>query len=372
MSALYAVEVVLREIGRPLNYRELTQEIVARGLWHTGGKTPGATVRAQLGTDLNTQGSASRFQRTGPGIYALRTWGLPEYTGRPAKGLSDAPVQEDHGSVQAVQASQPDSAVDEARLIIPAEQQVPAVSRNGASPAMSFTNAAVHILASHGAQQPMHYREITEKALAEGLIQTEGKTPAASLYAQILTEIKRQRARDETPRFVKHGRGYVGLSQWLGSGLAYDIARHNQEVKRRLLARLREMAPEAFEDLIAELLVALGFEDVQLTSYSKDGGIDVRGTLVVGEAIRTRMAVQVKRWQNNVGATVVQQVRGSLGTHEQGLIITTSGFGKRARAEAARADAVPVGLMDGGQLVDLLIENEIGVVRKQYDLIELA
>ena len=73
---------------------------------------------------------------------------------------------------------------------------------------------------------------------------------------------------------------------------------------------------------------------------------------VVGDVIRTRLAVQVKRWKSNVQAPVIQQVRGSLGTHEQGLIITTSDFSKGAREEATRANATPVGLMDGEQLVD--------------------
>jgi restriction system protein len=36
-----------------------------------------------------------------------------------------------------------------------------------------------------------------------------------------------------------------------------------------------------------------------------------------------------------VQAPVVQQVRGSLGAHEQGLIITTSDFSTGARSEAA-------------------------------------
>lgn len=372
MDALEAAEVVLRNVGSPMNYRKLTQEILARGLWETKGKTPDATVRARLGTHLNAYGNASVFQRTGPGTYALREWGLPEYTGKGAKGQADAEAPAGPAIAPPEQGApaNPES-VDEPALHVVPPPSAPAEPRDNAGPAMSFANAAAHVLEVYGNQEPMHYREITERALREGLIQTEGKTPAASLYAQILTEIKRQRARDEVPRFVKHGRGLVGLSQWLGSGLAYEIARHNQEVQRALLGRLREMSPDAFEELIAELLVALGFEEVQLTSYSKDGGIDVRGTLVVGEVIRTRMAVQVKRWKNNVGATVVQQVRGSLGTHEQGLIITTSDFGKRARLEAARADAVPVGLMDGRQLVDLLIENDIGIVRKRYDLIEL-
>ncbi len=132
------------------------------------------------------------------------------------------------------------------------------------------------------------------------------------------------------------------------------------------------MPPADFEALIGQLLVTLGFDDVEVTARSGDGGIDVRGTLVVGDVIRTRMAVQVKRWKSNVQAPTVQQVRGSLGTHEQGLIITTSDFSKGAYEEAERPNAVPVALMNGKQLVALLVENDIGVQRTAYDLIELA
>ncbi len=124
--------------------------------------------------------------------------------------------------------------------------------------------------------------------------------------------------------------------------------------------------------IVGQLLVALGFQDVSVTSRSGDGGIDVRGTLVVGEVIRTRMAVQVKRWRANVQAPIVQQVRGSLGTHDQGLIITTSDFSPGARSEAERANAVPVALMNGEQLVVLLVQHDLGVRRDSYDLIELG
>jgi restriction system protein len=88
--------------------------------------------------------------------------------------------------------------------------------------------------------------------------------------------------------------------------------------------------------------------------------------------IRTRMAVQVKRWKGNVQAPIVQQVRGSLGTHDQGLIITTSNFSNGARDEAERPNAVPVALMNGEQLVALLVEHDIGVRRTSHHLIELA
>ena len=55
----------------------------------------------------------------------------------------------------------------------------------------------------------------------------------------------------------------------------------------------------------------------------------------------------------------MREVRGSLGAHEQGMIIMTSNFSKGAENEAERSDAVPVALVNGNQLVDLLIEHEV-------------
>ena len=139
-----------------------------------------------------------------------------------------------------------------------------------------------------------------------------------------------------------------------------------------MLTRLKGMPPDAFEALIGQLLAALGFDEVEVTRRSGDGGIDVRGTLVVGDVIRIRMAVQVKRWQHNVQSPTVQQVRGALGAHDQGLVITTSDYGPGAHREASRPDAVKVALMNGEQLVALLVEHGIGVQRAAYDLIELG
>lgn len=332
MNSLDAAAAVLEKAGEPLHYRELTKRMLAQNLWQTAGQTPWNTVNANIAVDISDSGSLSRFQRTGPGIFALRVWGLPEHDVKSKK--------------------QPES---------------PKTTES-----MTFNDAAEHVLNKYGKRQPMHYRAITEKILVLGLVHTEGKTPEATLYAQILTEIERQKKRGEGPRFVKHGKGFVGLRKWMGQGLAFQIQQHNAAVRKKLHERLYAIAPAEFEALVGQLLVALGFEEVAVTSVSNDGGIDVRGTLVVGDVIRTRMAVQVKRWKKNVPAPTVQQVRGSLGTHEQGLIITTSGFSKGAQTEAERPDAIPVALMDGKQLVQLLVENDIGVHRNRYDLIELG
>jgi len=191
------------------------------------------------------------------------------------------------------------------------------------------------------------------------------------MYAQVITEIKRQQKRGERPRFVQHGRGYIGLSQWMGRGLAFQIEQHNHQIRKVLRERLLAMKPGEFEELISQLLAEMGFEMVEVTKLSGDGGIDVRGTLLISDVVRIKMAVQAKRWKGNIQSPTVQQVRGSLGAHEQGLIITTSDFSTGAIKEANQPDKTPVGLMNGEQLVTLLMEYNIGVRRMSHDLFEL-
>ena len=219
----------------------------------------------------------------------------------------------------------------------------------------------------------MHYKEITQKALENGWLTTNGKTPEATMYAQILTETKRKQKRGEPTRFVMHGRGYISLSQWMKRGLAFQIEQHNKEVRKRLREKLIAITAEEFEELVSILLAEMGFENVEVTKRSGDGGIDVRGTLMIADSIRIKMAVQAKKWKlkNNVHSPVVQQVRGSLRAPEQGLIITTSDFSAGAAKEAAQSDKTPIALMNGEQLVTLLMEYGIGVQRSTPDLFDI-
>ena len=148
--------------------------------------------------------------------------------------------------------------------------------------------------------------------------------------------------------------------------------RHNTDVRKKLLARLLKMPPSAFERLIQRLLIEMGFVETSVTPISKDGGIDVRGTWEIAGGIRQRYAVQVKRWKGNIQAPTVQNVRGSLKTGELGLIITTSDFTKGARTEARdETKHSPISLVNGKQLVELLIANGIGVRVERIEVLEL-
>ncbi len=251
MSLFSAVVEILTEAGAPLHYREITKRILERGLWETQGKTPEATVNARLAVDIKKRGSNSRFQRTAEGVFALRSWRLPEFipkagAARASKKMAAAPVK-----------------------------------------TLSFTDAAEQVLERYGDKKPMHYRAITEKALEIGLLRTEGLTPHATLYAQILTEIERKARRGGAPRFVKYGKGMVGLTKWIPKGIIFQIDQQNSVVRKKLHARLHTMTPTEFEELIGELLVKIGFEDVVVTGRSGEAllALLVYTGLRVGEAV---------------------------------------------------------------------------------------
>lgn len=70
-----------------------------------------------------------------------------------------------------------------------------------------------------------------------------GKTPEVTMYVQVIIEIKHHRKRGERPRFVCHGQGLIGLSQWERGGLYFQIKQHNQQVRKALRERLLAMKP---------------------------------------------------------------------------------------------------------------------------------
>jgi|GEM_PF-145032 len=72
-SALDAALKVLQEAGSPLHYQEITQRVLAAGLWKTEGKTPDATINARLAVDVKKNGPSSAFRRAGRGVFALNT-----------------------------------------------------------------------------------------------------------------------------------------------------------------------------------------------------------------------------------------------------------------------------------------------------------
>lgn len=143
-----------------------------------------------------------------------------------------------------------------------------------------------------------------------------------------------------------------------------SVVRYNEQQKKLLSEQLHNMHPRHFEILISQLLQAMGYEDVNVTKASGDKGIDVIGNVQVG-ITRITEVVQVKRMQNSVNRPIIDQLRGALPYHKaiRGTLITTSKFSSGCAEAANFPGAAPITLIDGSRLIELLIENEVGIMR---------
>lgn len=230
----------------------------------------------------------------------------------------------------------------------------------------SFKEAARRILSSHG--EPLSAKQITARALADGLIETEGKTPEATMAAQLYVDI------DKNPRslFRKAGTGLFALRTQTESATApeFIVERQNDLVKVRLKQRLTDMDAFEFEYLVKLLLQRLGYENVEVTRQSGDKGIDVVADLTLQGITNVKTVVQVKRYAegNKISGAIVTQLRGSAEVDQRGLIITTSSFTKDAVAEASAPNKMPVSLVNGDKLVSLMVQYRIGVKTESLTL----
>lgn len=79
-------------------------------------------------------------------------------------------------------------------------------------------------------------------------------------------------------------------------------------VRQKITDALSTINPYSFEILIKRLLESMGYEDVEVTSRSGDGGVDVVADIEVG-ITHVREVVQVKRRQGSIGRPVLDQLR---------------------------------------------------------------
>lgn len=139
-----------------------------------------------------------------------------------------------------------------------------------------------------------------------------------------------------------------------------------------LLSTLRSLSPTGFEKVCRELLRESGFENVEITGGSADGGIDGYGTLEINPFVSFRVLFQCKRYAegNLVSRAQVGDFRNSMiGRAEKGIIITTSSFSNAASQEASREGAPQVELVDGDKLVEMFQRVELGLIKRTvYDV----
>jgi restriction endonuclease Mrr len=150
------------------------------------------------------------------------------------------------------------------------------------------------------------------------------------------------------------------------------------QLRQRLLA----LSYPAFAQCLCVLLEALGYEEVQPAGrqewkgYNRagGGGYDLEAVLSGGLAPR-RVVAQIKQYDGlNVFQRSVDELRGAClrrGAAEA-ILVTTSDFSQVVLKHAAAPDAsgmpiAPVRLIDGKELLSLLIQHRLGVRETAHD-----
>ena len=137
------------------------------------------------------------------------------------------------------------------------------------------------------------------------------------------------------------------------------------ELADQLLQKTKECPPAFFEQLVVDLLLAMGYGGSRVNAgkaigRSGDGGID--GTINEDKLGLDVIYIQAKRWEAVVGRPEIQKFAGALQGQRarKGVFITTSSFTKDARDYAAAIESKII-LIDGEELSKLMIDHGVGV-----------
>ncbi|EPF29500.1 restriction endonuclease [Treponema medium] len=138
------------------------------------------------------------------------------------------------------------------------------------------------------------------------------------------------------------------------------------ELANELLSTIKNISPQKFEKLVIDLLVKMGYggsikEAATVVGKSGDEGID--GIIKEDKLGLDVIYIQAKKWDSvTIGRPEIQKFAGALlgKKAKKGIFITTSTFTNEAKKYVTDIDAKII-LLDGKQLTELMIENNLGV-----------
>lgn len=157
-----------------------------------------------------------------------------------------------------------------------------------------------------------------------------------------------------------------------------NIRKINLLTKEELKNIILELSPSAFEKLVVDVLVQMGYggsyeEASQHLGSTGDEGVD--GVIKQDILGLDNIFVQAKRWTNaTVGRKELQSFVGALHgkKSKKGVFITTSQFTKDALEYASGLSDIKLILIDGERLVDYMLKFKIGVrIYRKYEILKV-
>jgi restriction system protein len=148
-----------------------------------------------------------------------------------------------------------------------------------------------------------------------------------------------------------------------------------QDLAQEILERIKKSPPKFFENLVVDLLIAMGYggsrkDAGQAIGQVGDGGID--GIIKEDKLGLDAIYLQAKRWEGTVSRPDIQGFAGALigKKARKGIFITTSNFSRQAIDYANGIENLKIILIDGEQLAQLMIEHDVGVTEESRYIIK--
>ncbi len=131
------------------------------------------------------------------------------------------------------------------------------------------------------------------------------------------------------------------------------------------MAQLDTLTPEGFEEFVAELFDALGFQ-VEVVGGSGDEGADL---LVARGGLRGVVQCKYSKGRGVIGSPELQKFLGTIHhtRSHKGFFVTTRAFSLAAERFAADH---PIELVDGSRLVELVHEALGPSARKPHETLD--
>ena len=388
MTIIAAIKRVLRAAKEPLTIRQIHEQIIANDFFVFNTPNPETVIghalrRHCIGIELKWSGKQRWFKMVENKRYELAggakllnksgSFNAPQ----PNRGLgiNDNPItkiETENASAQPVTRKLENSrlTIIEAILAVMREARIPLSAHEAYEKIIKKKNYEFH------AQKPEHVISSQIRRHCKGIdfttasptkyftLSNDGKYSPLNTPLAGKPEIHQQTSNSNLPS--------ASLAASIKE-LKHLHVSHIGLLKARLLRDLKKFSPAAFETFGKRLLEKYGFEKMRVTRISKDGGIDGDGKLKVGLAYM-RVAFQCKRWtRTNVRRREVDEFRGAIsGDYQQGIYFTTARFAAGAKAVSIKPGAVPIILIDGPGIVELMIEKSFGVEQESLPIYSYA
>lgn len=195
---------------------------------------------------------------------------------------------------------------------------------------------------------------LTEKGLASNLTDEEALDVFQQIQDQFQAAYRAEEEEHAEDNIAPPDAGFVPIADY----------------RAALIDKLRSLPAASFEKLCQRLLRESGFQQVEVTGRSGDGGIDGKGILQVSPLLSFQVIFQCKRYSGSVSPSQIRDFRGAMmGRADKGIFLTTGTFTAEARKEASRDGVPPIELVDADKLVKMFEGLELGLIPKTtYDL----